>query len=399
MAEEVAVPVQTSTTIAPGIEVITPGANMFSDNAWSTDIPVVAQPPNPADGGSAAQAVDKPIEKPVEGGDEIVDELEYLEKQTGFKTWDEVKALKTEAEQLRQKTQTPAERKFANEESKRLAEAWEAGETDKVFDYLNTQRQLKKAGDMAAADAIKLHLQQTNPHFKPEDVEDVFEERYSVPKKPVQKTDEDVEDFNERMTEYSTRVAKVARAIERDGVTAKQDLAKRIAELVPPEIPKRVSEAKGPTQEELDGRKTFIDNFVKALPKELENFKGFTTTFKDEVVELPITYGVAPEEVKAYQTKLESLASVNLDTNSIFTQRWVNKDGTVNSGKAAAELYILDNWEKILQKVANESGTQRMNHQIKLNSNIKVDGKTPVATVVKTAKEVQADNIDFLWKA
>jgi hypothetical protein len=397
MAEET-VATQTSTTIAPGIEVITPGANMFSDNAWSTDMPVVAQHPNAADGGSAAKPVDKPTEKPAEGDDEIVDELEYLEKQTGYKSWDEVKAIKTELEQLKAKPQTAAERKFANEKSKQLAEAWEAGETDKVYDFLHTERQLKKAAELSAADAIKLHLQQSNLHYKAADVEDVFKERYSMPKKPVQRASEETEEFQERMDEYTERVGMITRAIERDGIAAKQDLAKQITELVPPEIPKREQGNEGPSQEVLEGRRTFVENFVKSVPKELEGVKGFSTTFKDDVVEIPIAYEVTPEEAKVYKDKLEGFAKNNLDVNTLFSERWVNKDGTVNIKQVTEDLYLLDNHDKIFKKIATDTGMKRMEHHYKSTGNIKVDGKAPVAPAVKTEKDAQAENIDFLWK-
>jgi hypothetical protein len=378
----------------PGMQIITPEGNLFEDSGWSTTKPEAkAEPGKP----EVKPDTDKPAPTTQPDADEIVDELEYLEKQTGYKSWDEVKATKTELEQLKAKPQTAAERKFANEKSKQLAEAWEAGETDKVYDFLHTERQLKKAAELSAADAIKLHLQQSNLHYKAADVEDVFKERYSMPKKPVQRASEETEEFQERMDEYTERVGMITRAIERDGIAAKQDLAKQITELVPPEIPKR-QEAQGPSQEALDGRRAFIEGFVKALPKELENFKGFNTVFKDEEVEIPISYGISPEEIKVYQTKLEAFANANLDTNTLFTERWLNKDGTINASKAAEDLYVLDNLDKILSKVATETGNQRMKAKFKQASNIKVDGETKVVTMNKTEKGSQAEAIDKLWE-
>ena len=377
-----------------GMQVIIPEGNLFEDSGWSTVQPAAkVEPPIPEGEG----VPDKNKVKPDTENEEIVDEHEYLEKQTGYKTWEEVKAAKTELEQLRAKPQTPAERKFANEESKRLAEAWESGKTDEVFEYLNTQRQLKKAADLPAAEAIRLHLQQTNPHFKPEDVEDVFEERYSIPKKPIQGAAEDAEDFQERMTEYNTRVAKVNRAIERDAVTAKQDLANRIKELVPPEIPKQQVQ-QGPTQEALDARKAFVDNYRKELPKELQGVKGFTTNFKDEVTEFPVTYAVTAEELEPYKAELEEFANNGLDVNTLFSKRWIKKDGSVDIQRAAEDLYLRDNRDKVFKKIATETGTQRMEAQRKINNNIKVDGETKVVQMDKTQKGSQAEAIDNLWQ-
>lgn len=360
--------------------------NPFDDASWSTT-PIETLTP------AEKIAAIKPV---IAGDEEVVDELEYLEKQTGYKSWEEVKALKAEAEQLRAKAQTPAEIKFANEQSKKLHDAWVEGKEDEVFSFLDNKRKLSAAANLPAAEAIKLHLQQTNPHFKSEDVEDVFEERYSLPKKPVQSVGEEAEDFQERMTEYNTRVAKVNRAIERDAVAAKADLATRITQLVPPEIPKREQGSTEPTQEALEARKTFLENFVKAVPKELENFKGFSTTFKDDVVELPISYVITPEEVKVYQGKLEAFANANLDVNTLFSKKWVNEDGSVNIKQAAHDLYVLDNLDKILQKVANESGAKRLAHQMKLNSNIKVNGERTTTKVDQP--DPKKAQIDHIWQ-
>lgn len=395
MSEETVVE-QTQVVTPAGVEIITPGPGMFSDDAWGAQ-PLAATPPKPEDGGSAAPKTEEKPAATAAPTEEIVDEYEHLEKQTGYKTWEEIKAARTELEQLRAKPQTPAERKFANEESKKLAEAWEAGETDKVFDYLNTQRQLKSAADLPAAEAIRLHLKQTNPHFKEEDIQDVFEERYSVPRKPVQSAGEEQEEFDERMQEYTTRVAKVNRAIERDAVAAKQDLAKRITELVPPEIPKREQASNGPSQKELDDRAAFLDSYVKSVPKEIEAFDGFSTTFKDETAEIQITFAVTPEEKKAFQTELEEFAKTGLDANVIFADRWVNKDGTINVKQMAEDRYLLKNRDKIFQKIANESGTKRLAHQLKLNSNINVTGGKTPPTEVK--KDDNAAMLDHFWKS
>ena len=372
----------------PGMQVITPEGNLFQDDGGSASQP--ASTPEPA-------KPNKPEPPAKTDNEEIVDELEYLERQTGYKSWDDVKALKTEVEQLRTKAQTPAEIKFVNEHSQKLFEAWKEGKEDDVYSYLDNKRKLASAANLPAADAIKLHLQHTNPHYKPEDVEDVFEERYALPKKPVQGIGEDPDDFQERMTEYTTRVGKVNRAIERDAVAAKADLANRITQLVPPEIPKREQENQGPSQEVLEGRRNFIDNFIKTIPKELEGLKGFNTTFKDDVVEIPIAYGVTPEEAQVYKDKLEGFAKKNLDVNTLFSERWVNKDGTINAKQVAEDLYLLDNQDKIFKKIATESGMKRLEHQIKLNSNINVTGETKVVTMAKSEPASQKEAIDQLW--
>jgi hypothetical protein len=365
--------------------------------SWD-DVPPVVKP-----GQSGEENGIKPETKEVKTDqeEEIVDELEYLEKQTGYKSWDDIKALKTEAEQLRAKAQTPAEIKFANETSQKLFEAWKEGKEDEVYNLLHTQRELKRAADLPSADAIRMHIKMTNegnPNFKAADVEDIFEDRYGLPKEPKQRADEDPEDFQDRMTEYKTRVEKVNRAIERDAFTAKQELAKRMTELKPPEIPKQQVQ-QGPTQEVLDARKAFVENYRKELPKELEGVKGFTTNFKDEVTEFQVAYGITPEELEPYKAELEEFANNGLDVNTLFSKRWIKKDGSVDIQRAAEDLYLRDNRDKVFKKIATETGTQRMEAQRKINNNIKVDGETKVVQMDKTQKGSQAEAIDKLWNS
>lgn len=395
---EVQEPVQTQPTLPLGVEIITPSGNIFSDEVWGATPSQVQQPAvqQPAKQEPATQTTTEQATTTVEN-EEIVDDLEYLTKQTGYKSWEEVNASRKELEELRAKANTPFERKFANEESRKLAEAWEAGEMDKVFDYLQRHRTLSGTEKMSAEDAIKLHLKEQNPHYKPEDIQDIFEERYTLPKKPIQQMGEEDDAFKERMDEYNTRVGKVTRAIERDGHAAKQSLAAMIQELKPPEIPKQQLVSQGPSKEELEGRQAYLDAYVKSIPQGLEAFNGFSATFKDETVELPVEYHVSPEEKQAFAGQLQKFAESNLDANSLFETRWVNKDGSINIKQVAEDLYLLNNRDKIFQKIANESGVKRLNHQRKLNSNINVDGKVIQMPAV-TEMDQQQKQIDFLWK-
>jgi hypothetical protein len=375
-----------------GMQMITP-----ETIAWDDVPPVVKTEP------SVEEKEIKTEKKEVktEPEEEIVDELEYLEKQTGFKSWEDVKTTLSKAKEWEQKAMTPAERKFANEESKRLAEAWEAGKEDEVYNLLHTQRELKRAADLPSADAIRMHIKltnQNNPNFKAADVEDIFEDRYGIPKEPKQGVNEDHEDFQDRLTEYKTRVEKVNRAIERDAFTAKQELAQRMTELKPPEIPKQQVQ-QGPPQEVLDARKAFVENYRKELPKELQGVKGFTTNFKDEVTEFPVTYAIKADELAPYKAELEAFADKGLDVNTLFSKRWIKEDGSVNIQRMAEELYLLDNRDKVFQKIATETGSQRMEAQRKINNNIKVDGETKVVQMDKTQKGSQAEAIDKLWNS
>jgi hypothetical protein len=115
------------------------------------------------------------------------------------------------------------------------------------------------------------------------------------------------------------------------------------------------------------------------------------------VAEFPISFTVTAEDLAPYKAELEELADNGLDVNTLFSKRWINKDGSVNIQRAAEDLYLRDNRDKVFKKIATETGTQRMEVQRKINNNIKVDGETKVVKMDKTEKGSQAEAIDKLW--
>ena len=99
MAEEAVV--QEPIRGLPGMQVVTPEGNPFEEKDFNAPPPEEAKPEKEA--------------SPAPDNEEIVDEIEYLEKQTGFKSWDEVKALKAEAEAKQKADADAAAQKVAAE--------------------------------------------------------------------------------------------------------------------------------------------------------------------------------------------------------------------------------------------------------------------------------------------
>ena len=155
-------------------------------------------------------------------------------QELGFETpedftteWESLKALKN---------QPKGSDIELDDEARALIMAIKEGKGDDVVKILDTKKQLSNAANLDADAAIKLHLQLTNKHYKKEDVEDVFDEKYGIPKEPIQRSLEDEDEFEERHNEWEVKRDKVKRAIERDAVTAKEALAKISTEIKIPQI-------------------------------------------------------------------------------------------------------------------------------------------------------------------
>lgn len=262
--------------------------------------------------------------------------------------------------------------KFANEESEKIYNLLHSGEADKALEIYSEQKRLKEADKLPPADAIKLSLQYQNKDFTPAEIQDLFEETYSFPEKPVQGDLEDDDDFKIREDKYSASLERLNRRIDRDAKPAIAELTKLSKEIVLPEIQREQPKQAEPTQEELEATQKAMDIFFEDLNKGAESFTGYNTTFKDEEVEIKANIPVTQKEKEALAPILK--AAYN-DISSMFTQLgWANEDGKV-TGKLVEDLHLILNKEAVLSKVASEIGNKRMAEAKKSIKNIDYSGK------------------------
>lgn len=319
--------------------------------------------------------------------EEIVDANEYLKTNLGFDSWDDAKTAIAELKTLKEKASTPAEIKYANEQSKLMAEYILSGEGDKLYEVLDTQKKLAAVDKMDAAAAIKLKIQHDNKHYKPEDVADVFEEKYDIPEKPEQKVDELDEEFEARVAKWNVKAEKVNRRMERDSVTAKAELSKLRSELVLPDIFKKEAPAKAAeiTPEDLAKNKAYTESYLKSVETSVKSFSGFTATVKDKDVEIPISYSPTDEQKTKIASDMKLLAENNYDVNILFGSRWVKEDGSINTDQMTKDYFRLLYGEQAEQKFANEGASKRVAEKTKKDSNITIkSNSTPSRTFAAT---------------
>ncbi len=316
------------------------------------------------------QVVAAPIITPTtnEPDDEIVDADTYIPQQIkenlGYESWDDAKAALAELKALKETAQTPAELKFANEQSKQLHEAILAGETDKVYEILDTQKKLSAVNDMNAADAIKLHIQQTNKNFKPVDVEDVFEEKYSYPEKPEQKLEETDDEFSQRENKWKVAKEKIDRRIERDAANAKTELQKLSAELKLPEIQKAGSknDVTDESQKiEMDRlQKEATDFYSKLSPKDIQ----MVFKFNDEASKLAFDILYEPEK-----DGFDNAVSLASDIKAYFSD-YIAEDGSPKRVDFLRDLYAGKNIQKIVSEAIVQAVNQERIRALKSQKNI-----------------------------
>lgn len=343
----------------------------FNDNSW-TSAPVE----------TTAPTTDPPAQEPAKTdtaasaeAEKIINSDEWVKQYYG---WENAEAGKKELEELRklrEAAQTPAEHKFINEQSRKYYDAIINDKGDDLYNILHQQKQLERlekltlANTSEAAEIIKASLQFKHADLTPTEINFLYNKRYAIPSKPTQGVEQSDEDYAIQVAGWQDQVKEKEQEIIIEAKLAKPELSKYKSELVLPDIPKSQPQAQGADQESLAALEAQRQNFLKQLESGYKNFKGFETKVKDESVELPIGFNVPENEVSALYTQLQ-----DFDINNFFNARWFDENGNAKPNQMMADLYLLNNPEKVFQGLVNNAATKRLEHHLKEKSNIKVDG-------------------------
>lgn len=367
----------------------------IAQNLWNETPaqPPVATTPAPE---TTPEPEAQPVVEAPKPAETIVDANEWLKQTYG---WDNADAGKQELERLRklqETAQTPAEHKFANDESKKYYDAITNGKADDLYNILHQQKQIERLEKLEltsakeAADIIKTNLQFKHKDLQPHEVERIFNRQYALPPQPKQGIDQTDEEYQLVVADWKAQVAEKEQDMIIDAKLAKPELSKFKSELILPDIPKVDNGAPQHDQKVLEAQQAFQENFKQKLESDYKTFNGFSVTAKDGGVDLPISYAITPEELAASKQQL-----ADFNVNQFLDSRWFDQQGNPNIKQMQEDLYLLQNKDKVFQKIANEASAQRMAHHLKTKSNINVNGVTNAAPVTngKTAEQEFAEKI------
>lgn len=316
---------------------------------------------------------EKPVPAAKSEETDTVDADEFLAKETGWKSWDEAKAAKVKLDEY-EKAPKIEQAKYSPEDREKLFED--------AYPILEAKKRLERVEKLDAtkpkdaAEIIKLDLQYKNKEFTQDDIEFLFEDRYSKPEKPEQKEDQTDEDYVKAVAKWEKQVSNVDRKMVIDAKLAKPELSKFKSELVLPDIPKDLPQPEQPSQESLEASKAIRDNFLRAVDTDFSKFDGFTTKVKDESVEFPVMFKVEDAD----KAEIKKLAQ-EMNVDEYFGNRWFDEKGNTKVEQMMSDLYLLEKRDKAFQGVANHAASERRKEIIKQNSNIKLNGVTSQTNV------------------
>ena len=287
--------------------------------------------------------------------EEVVDANEYLKTNLGYESWE---AAKAEIEELRllKANPTKAEIKYENEVSKKLAEAWMAGKTDEVYDYLNEQRQLERlttaeVSKDTADEIIKLgmKLRYKDEGLNETEIAYKFNKQYSIPKEPVELASETAEEFEQRHNDWKEQVADIEMSKIIDAKVAKRDLEAAKQKLVLPSVETSVDEDYIQYKKDLE-ESAKIDEETKIA------YKAFTPeaveakmNFNDEANKIAFEFQYKP-------TQEEFAQAVEMVTNpEKFWGMYKNSDGSPNRQKFLQDIQFLVSREKMTMEAMKQA--------------------------------------------
>jgi len=298
--------------------------------------------------------------------EEVVDEDEFMKRLAGLS----VNEFKTKWEELNKPKEPvqPLEQKWVYDDSKE----------EEIYNYINQKRQLDRLEKYDVADAnqaaeiIRTNLQFKYKDLSTQEIDRLFTRQYSMPPQPQQTDLQTDEEYAAVMDQWKQQVQEKQQDMIIDAKLAKPELSQYKSQIVLPEIQKPQVQQTGPTPEELAAMEAGRQAYLGAVESNYQNFKGFNVTAKDGDVQLPISYGINPEELNASKQSLQ-----DFNVTDFFAKRWFDEQGNPKVTLMQEDLYSLSNRDKIHQKIANEAAAQIKAHLIKNQNNINLKGVSP----------------------
>ena len=225
-----------------------------------------------------------------------------------------------------------------------------------------------------AAEIVRTNIQNKYKDLTNDEVDLLFYQTYNFPQKPEQGIDELDEDFAQRTKSWQNEIDFIERRMVIDAKVIKPELEKLKSEIRLPDV-YNTSAFEAQQREESELMQQARQVYERTLETDFKNFTGFEVTVKDEDVEIPIAFNVSDEEKLALKNELS-----DFDADAYFENRWFRQDGTPNVRQAMQDRYLLENWDKIARKIANEAAAQAKLAYIKNAGNVNINQPTPQGT-------------------
>lgn len=279
-------------------------------------------------------------------------------------------AAVTEIEALRAFRAAPpvAELKFENEQSKRVAEALQAGKFAEVYEVLDQQMRIDRltGGEMtadSAADIVKLGMQIKYKDLTPAEIKYKFNKQFSLPAKPALLPAEDQDEYTERVAAWQSLVDDKQMELMIEAKLVKPDLLATKSKLVFPTINR-------PEDVDFQNWQNLVQENEKLSAETTQAYKAFTPksietkiNFVDEANKIAFDFSFEPDP-ESFKTAIEMTSDINN-----FWKSFINPDGTPDRKGFLEAIYFAKNKEKVILAALNQSKNATIKASLPDNTN------------------------------
>jgi hypothetical protein len=272
-----------------------------------------------------------------------------LAEKTGgkFKSVDEILKLTEQ--------QVAPEINFANETSKKVFEYLKEGKVDEFMSVYQQQKLLESVDKLDADNVLKLKIKYENPELTQEEINEEFESLYGVEQPDIDEDLDDAADIEKAKKKFEREKSAMERLKKKDLREAKEFLQEKKQEIVLPDIQTSKTQQQEAQGQEVDevAIKEYRDKYLNSIPNTIDEIVGFESKYKDSELEFNTTYVIDANEKQALKDKME-----NFTLQDYFVPRYINEKGDFDTESIAHDLYVLENFDKIVEAHVSQAVNQ-----------------------------------------
>lgn len=316
----------------------------------------------------------KPVNEPDTSKDDknILDEDEFIKSKTEgkFENWDQlVQALNTEKKP-----------KFENEVSEKVYNMLLEGKTSELYEILEKKHFAENLQKMDDEQVLKAYIKATNPEFDENDIEDEYTEKYTL------------DEFDIDESKLKREQKKLSQRLKGDVVKAKGYFESLAQDIKLPELSKaeKVSQS---SNEDAEMERLIQEQrsaFIESLKGVEAKVSSLPFQWKDEKANVSVNgkFDIPAQELSKYKQAAEDLE--NYQVTRYF------KDGKYLTDRMVKDLYIADNFDKILNSAISQAVNQTKLEMLKNSKNIQTNPQ-PTGTFQPNAADEQNSLFDKLF--
>ena len=184
---------------------------------------------------------------------------------------------------------------------------------------------------------------------------EIVKSRYGVEQPDIDEDLDDAADIEKAKKKFEREKSAMERLKKKDLKEAKDFLQEKKQEIVLPDIQTSKTQQQEAQGQEVDevAIKEYRDKYLNSIPKTIDEIVGFESKYKDSELEFNTTYVIDANEKQALKDKME-----NFTLQDYFVPRYINEQGNFDTESIAHDLYVLENFDKIVEAHVSQAVNQ-----------------------------------------